>query len=202
MFASPNNSYLCSRQILKITKMKKLFILVAMLIVGIAAHSQNVSGKCYRGYIDAGYSFGAGGKARNLAIDRLEFNTSHGYQVNPYIFIGAGFGVHLMSSYETLVTERDRCVDVPVFANLRFNFTKTRVAPFFDAKAGLYVTNNGELYLNPSLGVRLAVNKKQAINFSIGYTYANLEYRKIGSRYIDYKKYPTDAVTVRLGFEF
>lgn len=183
--------------------MKKLFILVAMLIVGIAAHSQNVSGRCYRGYIDAGYSFGIGGIG-NLAIDRFEFNTSHGYQVNPYIFIGAGFGVHLMSSFDnSLLNERDRCVDVPVYANLRFNFTKTRVAPFFDAKAGLFVTNNGELYLNPSLGVRLAVNKKQAINFSIGYTYANLEYKDISYlRRNSSEMYATDAVTVRLGFEF
>ena len=32
---------------------------------------------------------------------RFEVNTSHGYQFNPYIFLGAAVGLHFMPSYET-----------------------------------------------------------------------------------------------------
>lgn len=167
--------------------MKKLFILVAMLIVGIAAHSQNVSGRCYRGYIDAGYSAGVG----YYSFERYEFSTYHGFQINPYIFVGGGAAIHMMAPIK-IKDEMYTKTDVPVFATVRFNFMRTWVTPFIDCKLGYY-TINQTLYLNPSAGIRIAVNRKQAINIAVGYTFEKLE---------DYGYDNKEAVTVRLGFEF
>ena len=90
----------------------KSFVMAALLPCVLSIHGQNVSRNCYRGYIDAGYSIGVG----DYEFSRFEVNTSHGYQINPHLFLGAGAGLHFMSSYETKDMEitieiRDRQVD-------------------------------------------------------------------------------------------
>lgn len=77
--------------------MKKSFVMAALLPCVLSIHGQNVSRNCYRGFIDAGYSIGVG----DYEFGRFEVNTSHGYQFNSYLFLGAGAGLHFMSSYET-----------------------------------------------------------------------------------------------------
>ena len=57
------------------------------------SNAQNTSGKCYRGFVDAGYDVGIG----DYDFGRFVINTTHGYQFNPYIFLGAGTGLHFMS---------------------------------------------------------------------------------------------------------
>lgn len=113
--------------------MRKVFILAAMLLSSIGSIAQNTAKNCYRGYVDAGYSVGIG----DYDFGRFEVNTSHGYQINPYLFIGAGTGLHFMSSCKTKdmnipLDIRDSKVDIPVFANIRCNLLKKKVSPFFD----------------------------------------------------------------------
>src|SRR5574344_1019039 len=104
--------------------MKKIiFILSALFAMAQSMSAQNVSGQCYRGFADAGYTVGIG----DYEFGRFEVNTSHGYQINPYIFLGAGAGFHFMPKYETpnmtiALDTRDSKVDIPVFANARVNF--------------------------------------------------------------------------------
>lgn len=45
----------------------------------------------------------------------IQFTTSHGYQLNPYFFFGAGTGVSYFTDSESAL--------IPVFADLRGNFT-------------------------------------------------------------------------------
>ena len=192
--------------------MKKGFILlVTLLATVISVNAQNTSKNCYRGYIDAGYSFGVG----DYEFGRFEINTSHGYQFNPYFFLGVGTGLHFMSSYETSGMEipldiRESKVDVPIFVNIRCNFSKKKVSPFVDAKGGLFVTNSGGLYVNASAGCRLSLNEKQAISIAIGYASEKLEFERfkrfISSTNMAYTrsvtKYTTESITLKLGFEF
>lgn len=108
--------------------MRKVLFLAVLLLSVIGVFAQNTSKNCYRGYVDAGYSVGVGDYDD---FGRFEVNTSHGYQVNPYLFVGAGTGLHFMSSYETKGMDipldvRESKVDVPVFANVRCNFLKRR----------------------------------------------------------------------------
>lgn len=191
--------------------MRKALMLAALLSCVLYVHGQNEAKNCYRGFVDAGYSIGVG----DYDFGRFEVNTSHGYQFNPYLFLGAGMGFHFMSSYETSGMDipldvRDSQVDIPVFANIRCNFSKKKVAPFVDVKGGTFVTNNGGLYVNASVGCRVTINEKQAVNVSVGYASEKLEFetfdRFTSHSSMDYTrsktKYDTEAVTLKVGFEF
>lgn len=191
--------------------MKKSFMLAALFLSVAVSNAQNTAKNCYRGYVDAGYSVGIG----DYDLGRFEINTSHGYQFNPYLFIGAGTGLHFMSSYETKGMEipldvRDSKVDIPIFANVRCNFLKKKVSPFVDVKGGTYVTNGGSLYVNASAGCRISINEKQAVSISVGYAAEKLQFETF-SRFTSYTSLDytrnsnlldTEAVTLKLGFEF
>ena len=190
---------------------RKALMLTALLSCVLHVHGQNVAKNCYRGYVDAGYSIGIG----DYEFGRFEVNTSHGYQFNPYIFLGAGVGLHFMPSYETPgmnipLDVRDSKVDIPVFANIRCNFSKKKVTPFVDVKGGTYINNNGGLYANASVGCRFAINKKQAVSVAVGYALEELEFETF-ARFVSYtsmnytrnpRKLETDAITLKVGFEF
>ena len=191
----------------------KKFFLFAMLICSacMVANAQNTSGNCYRGFVDAGYDVGIG----DYEFGRFVINTTHGYQFNPYIFLGAGTGFHFMSEYKTkdmdiALDTRESKVDVPVFANAHVNFTKRKVAPFVDGKAGTFVTNNGGMFWNISAGCRIATNEKQAVNISIGYAAEKLEFESFdrfnSSHDMSYTRKArvlnAECVTLRVGYEF
>jgi hypothetical protein len=192
--------------------MKKIiFILSALFAMAQSMSAQNVSGQCYRGFADAGYTVGIG----DYEFGRFEVNTSHGYQINPYIFLGAGAGFHFMPKYETpnmtiALDTRDSKVDIPVFANARVNFMKSKFSPFVDIKGGTYVTNSGGLYVNSSAGLRIATNEKQAISISVGYTVEKLQFETFSSfknkTSMDYYRYgrllTTEGVSIKAGYEF
>lgn len=191
--------------------MKKVSFIVAMMLFALVANAQNVTENSYRGFVDAGYSIGIG----DYEFGRFEVNTSHGYQFNPYFFLGAGMGFHFMSSYETdgmeiALDKRDSKVDIPIFANVRCNFSKKKVAPFVDLKGGAFVTNNGGLYANASVGCRFSLNEKQAVSIAVGYTSEKLEFETFDSfidqTSMDYTrsatKYTTESISIKLEFEF
>ena len=191
--------------------MRKVLLLTALLLSILGINAQNISKNCYRGYVDVGYSIGIG----DYDFGRYEVNTSHGYQFNPYLFLGAGMGLHFIPSYKTKgmdipLDQRESKVDIPLFANIHCNFLKKKVTPFIDVKGGTYVTNNGGLYINASVGCRFALNEKQAINLSVGYSLEKLEFETF-DRFISHTSmryttvpttYDTEAIAVKLGFEF
>ena len=119
---------------------KRILSLAALLSIVLVANAQNTLKNCYRGFVDAGYSIGIG----DYEFGRFEVNTTHGYQVNPYFFFGAGLGLHFMSEYETAGMDialdyRESKVDIPVFANVRCNFSKGKVSPYIDVKGGRFI---------------------------------------------------------------
>jgi hypothetical protein len=192
--------------------MKKLFILAVLFSSAcVTINAQNISSNCYRGFVDAGYAIGQG----DYDFGRIEVNTSHGYQFNPHIFLGAGVGFHFASSYKTSDEDialdiRDSKVDVPVFADVRYNVLKKKVSPYIDLKGGTYVNNNGGLYVNLSAGCRIATNAKQAVNISVGYASEKLEFETFED-FINYSslkytrkatKYDTESIVLKVGYEF
>lgn len=56
----------------------------------------------YKGTFDAGYNFAIGGTGEKGSF---EFNTSHGYQVNEYLFVGAGLGLHIYNARDAKMTD-------------------------------------------------------------------------------------------------
>lgn len=191
--------------------MKKNLLSLVVLFASQMVCAQNMSEGCYRGFVDGGYTIGIG----DYDFGRFEINTSHGYQINPFFFIGGGLGLHFMPEYKTkgmniALDQRESKVDIPVFANMRANISKGNISPFIDGKAGTYVTNNGGLYLNLSAGCRFALNEKQAIDVSVGYTTEKLEFETFksftSSKSMDYTRSPrklnTEGVAIKVGFEF
>ena len=143
--------------------------------------------KGYRGFIDLGYTIGVG----DFAEDRIEFTTSHGYQTNPYLFVGAGTGVSYWFGPAT--------VSIPIFANLRINIpTWVTVSPYFDFKLGYSPHDISGFYANFSGGCRIATGRKSALNVGFGYQIQKADIlfgRRNSSTSVN-------GLAFKLGFEF
>ena len=81
---------------------------------------------------------------------------------------------------------------------------------FADLKGGTYITNGGGLYIIASVGIRYALNDKQGLSLSLGYTKEKLEF-EVFDGFIDHgrmdytrdkKQYNTEAIAIKLGFDF
>lgn len=146
--------------------------------------------KGYRGFVDLGYTIGTG----DFGLDRIEFSTTHGYQILPCLFAGAGVGVHYYFDAEA--------VEIPIFADLRADLLKHSVCPFIDMKIGYTVHEDTGFYFNPMVGVRFAVGAKSAVNFGIGYTMQRIEYRYVSGGYSIPDSFNCGGFSIKLGFEF
>lgn len=150
----------------------------------------------YRGFADLGYTIGIG----DYREGRVEFSTSHGYQFNSYFFVGGGLGLQYFS-------DSDICV-IPVFADLRANFTRGPVVPFGGVKIGYSWAaddgNSGDLgfYMSPSIGVRFSVARNLAFNISAGYTVqlADAYYYNGYGTYYSTENF--GGITLKAGIEF
>lgn len=71
----------------------------------------------YKGIFEAGYtlSFGVAEKGR------VEFSTTHGYQINQYLFIGAGVGLHLYSARDAEMKKNMGTDKYPHYADEKKN---------------------------------------------------------------------------------
>lgn len=153
---------------------------------------QNSDYSGYKGFVDFGYSIPVGSDSESSG--RIEFTTSHGYQVNPYFYLGAGAGVNYYCE------EGVDSWSFPLFVNPRLTIpTPGSVSAFIDTKVGYTVGEDIEgFYLAPSLGTRIALTNRNAINLSMGYTLQKANY--------DYYGYSgslsINAITFKLGFEF
>ena len=192
--------------------MKKILLLLTVLFAGLTAKAQNDFNSGYRGFVDLGYTIGVG----DYEFGRFEISTTHGYQVHPYFYVGAGVGFHFMSKYETKGMEyahdtRDSKVSIPLFVDLHSAFTKTKFAPFVDLKLGHFVTNGDGFYANISAGFRMKTIGKQAVTLSIGYTFEKLKFETF-NRFtnpginMDYTRssrlLDMEGISIKVGYEF
>lgn len=140
----------------------------------------------YKGFADLGGSIGVGTWGDGV----VSASTSHGYQFNPYLFLGAGIAVeHHFGWGETFL---------PIFAESRVNFLNNSISPFMGLRAGYSVTAYG-FYLNPNFGVKFDVSNNFGMNLSVGYTLQQ-------ATYYDYfwgsDRLTIGGVSLKLGFEF
>ena len=147
----------------------------------------------YRGFIELGYAFGVGSDNKN---NRLEISTTHGYQFNPYIFVGGGAGIHYYNdAKETLM---------PVFGEFRANFSDGPITPYVGVKLGYsaYLGSDehieGGAFFSPSVGVRFGVGGDMFLNFGFGYSLQQLGYE--GYSYDE--TFTMNALHLKVGFEF
>lgn len=193
--------------------MKRFILIFVLTLACVMSYAQsNTYGGGYRGFADLGYTIGVG----DYDFGRFEISTTHGYQVNPYFFVGGGVGFHFMESYKTpgmeySLDERKSKVSIPLFADFRGTIGKKRFSPFVDLKLGYFVTNNDGFYGNLSAGCRMALKGKQGISLSIGYTYEKLEFETFErftnpGHNMNYTRSPRkldcEGISLKLAYEF
>lgn len=187
--------------------MKKLLLLLALTLGFTAAHAQYLKGHRYRGYAENQLLVGNDGVYEGCNTYGGGVVTSHGYQINPHIFVGGGIGLSYYKFDEIEGSdENDGNLAVPLFANARFNFGSGRVTPYVDAKLGYAVGDLQGLYASPAVGVRIGIKGKFAINVSTGYTaqqytYEDSYYTRHKLHYSEKKKF-AHTFTLSVGVEW
>lgn len=148
----------------------------------------------YKGFVDFGYTAGVG----TYGTGRVELTTSHGFQFNPYLFIGGGTGFQVY--HEASVTT------MPIFADFRANFTKGPVVPFTGLKLGYTTQLNDDgglgFYCAPSVGVKFMLTHRMALNLTAGYTVQMVDISFTDDYYNYSGSINMGGVSFKLGLEF
>ena len=107
----------------------------------------------YKGFVDIGYTVGVG---LGSGVDRIDLLTSHGVQIYPQLFVGAGAGLNYVYKGNAFI--------VPIFANVRTDILDSYITPFVDLKIGYSVVDAKGFFFSPTIGCRI-----HRFNFGIGY---------------------------------
>lgn len=149
----------------------------------------------YYGQFDFGTTLGLG----DYAFTKFEVNSTHGYQFNPYFYLGGGVGAHFMLNYtDDLYMRRRQVANVLLYVDTRVTFIESTITPYVEARAGYFVTYYGGAYANIAVGCRFATYYKQAINVSLGYSYERLGF----DCYANNDKFNTNNLSIKIGYEF
>ena len=153
--------------------MKNVFTILLLVGFTSASYAQNSKAaltKGYRGMVEGGFSVAP---MYNCDVGPQgwywEVSTTHGYQFNPYLFLGGGIGV--LEEYDVIL---------PFFVDFKANFNKKRISPYANLKLG-YTANttkglDGGAYANLLFGLRFGIYKKLALNLSFGYAVQRVHY--------------------------
>lgn len=137
----------------------------------------------------------------------LGAQTVNGYQFSPFFSMGAGIGIHVHSGL----------VLVPLFLDLRANFSRNRLTPFASVNIGysysrkevtggvLATDDKGGILFSPAAGMKFFVLPKMALNLSLGFRYQEIEvpaesYQAYANEY--YENKILRHFILRFGFTF
>lgn len=183
-------------EVLKVTKEAPVSYYSQNYNVRSSSRSAATSG--YEGIADFGYVFGTG----EWGFHRIEVNTTQGYRFNPYFYLGGGLGFHYYHEPDEVL--------MPLFADIRCNFTKGKIVPFASMRVG-YSFNLTDgvsrcgAYFAPSAGVKFFADKKTNFFVSAGYTIQWIDGR---SDIFDYYWLDDDSyqnvggVSIKVGINF
>lgn len=105
--------------------------------------------------------------------------TSHGFQFNPWIFVGAGIDYTLDDT--NFLNGHHYQPDnylLSLFAEGRTDLQFGKFTPFADVRLGWNASTNGTFYFSPSIGYRFNWGRKVGINVEIGYTLDGFRYEE------------------------
>ena len=150
----------------------------------------------YKGTFDFGYNLPMGGTGEK---GNLEFNTSHGYQLNEYLFAGVGVGLHMYSARDaqlkTNMTTSDkfpqyvstssadsstylRAIDssymtLPIFLDIRgyYPLQNSAFTPFASMRVG-YAFNLSDGFGGMGLYMNPSLGVKYQVSQMIGITFS------------------------------
>ena len=157
--------------------MKKMFFICLLFISilqvsaqewGHAMYGNRFSGKEYDGYLSKGYRgmvetcHGCGFYNPSYV---LKFTTTHGYQFNPYLYLGGFISLGTIEYYTR--TGADNGFNFRTGSDFRVYPCKGRFTPFVGTQIGLDIgPSMSSICLNGNLGLRIAINKKMGVNIA------------------------------------
>jgi len=138
--------------------MKKLLLGLVFATFSFAAFAQQ---RGYKGMVHAAWL--------TMQDDfSCEVTTVHGYQFNPYLFVGGGAGVDIFKDAIRKGTNDQRSeFSIPVFADVRGYLLKGGISPYVDAKVGYAFSCEEDgtgIYVAPEIGCRIGFTSHFAIN--------------------------------------
>ena len=162
--------------------MKKFLILLVTVFIATSAFAQDAKG--YRGFTDFSYSLGVGDNSEDF--DRYAISTTHGYQIDDIVFVGAGVSFEYVRKAAISL--------VPIYGDVRVDIplSSGSVKPFIDAKVGYAAGTIDGFYFAPTVGVRIPVNFVKALNLGLGYKLQKIQDASTN----------TNAITFNVGIEF
>lgn len=161
--------------------MKKACIVLMITTISLITVAQNNGlNTGYKGFFDL--EFGLCGTG---------ITTSHGYQLNPHFYVGAG--VSGLLAFDRIPT--DELGLIPVFLDFRATLLSKKTTPYFDMKIGYGIYVNNGFRINPSLGCRIGLSKKIGLNMGVGYVFQN---------YWKYRNFEesVSCINVTIGMDF
>ena len=154
--------------------MKRTIFLLLTIIAFANVSEARQPGQGYRGFLEwsscvRSDNFGVFDLNGNLKMERqgsfyTGFTTSHGYQINPMFFIGAGLGMERCANLDNWV--------VPVFIQGRIDLKFGKFTPFGDLRAGANIAEGVGAYISPTIGYRFNWGRKMGVNIGAGLSLA------------------------------
>ena len=176
----------------------KKYLLILILAI---ATFQPVSAISYRGFadIDGGISIYNGERAPIIGI-----STTHGMQLAPKFFIGAGLGIESVGIDGSFDFDD---LSIPLYGAFRNDhWTNKKISLFAEFRIGYNIKLSGYMlnfiHVNPIIGIRFRISDRMGVN--IGLSYA--PYKKFDEYYWDGDRYYYEdhhnAISLKAGIDF
>ena len=192
---------------------RTIFLLLAVIAFAHVSEARQPK-RGYRGFLEWSNSvrsdnFGIIDIHGNLCMERqgsfyTGFSTSHGYQINPMFFIGAGLGMERCGKLDNWV--------VPIFIQGRVDLKFGKFTPFGDLRLGANVAEGAGIYISPTIGYRFNWGRKMGINLGAGLTLAGYRAEHYEGtmtdpdsyeiQYVGTKRHIRPYFSFRLGIDF
>lgn len=158
--------------------MKKIItIICAIAFSGVALSAQNNEDNIYEKSQKPAYMVNVGYNRCYRADVELSWEnkslwgitSSHGFSFGNGLYVGGGAGFWADMTKNEDATGWNHSYLTPVFADIKYSFTKTLISPFVSMKGGAIadITNEGiRLFANPAVGIDIA-----RFSLKVGYAY-------------------------------
>lgn len=142
---------------------------------------------------------------QNNAV-RYGLSMINGYQSNPYLYTGLGVGAGYFYDLN------DEGVEVPVFTDVRINFSSRQFSPVlvwdvgyvFVLKSKTTLSERSGFFANPGIGFRGYISRSLSGNFYIGYLLQeSRDYLELpGTTYSSYQNTVRHYLCMKMGISF
>lgn len=177
--------------------MKRIISSVILFLISVFAVGANDLRRGYRGFTEWNTDVAFYNEGYSSCEWHYGLSTTHGFQFNPHLFIGAGIWMECSESRSD-----DRGLSFPVFLQVRTDRTFGKFPLYADLRLGctifgrkMYNNEDSKLYISPTLGYRLDWGRKVCLNFGIGLTLRGCD---SGMNHITWHPQPS----IRIGMEF